>query len=527
MYDGTTDPQDHVAQYKQKMWQLLIPWELIEPTMCKSFGATLSGPALQWLINLKQGTIASFSSLVNKYYQQFATSRELNKQSSDLYRVVQKQNEITRQYWDKFNREMVSIKNCDHSTAIEAFCKGLNYRSRLYYELTRYPCSSFEKVRTRAMAEVRGEEDEHDRSWVERRPSRNSGNQSFNNQSSRNRQGNWQSRRNNVNSVSEPGASEGPSRPAIEYYPNVILYGFDTDAVRIVNALKDIGPPVRWPRKSDKPEHQKDKSKLCDYHGDHGHMTDECNSLKREVAWLLKKGYLKYLLGKKGKRPEIKQEVLSGPPSSPTPSIVIQAISGGSSISGLTYSSAKRISRVGTSASSIPQTYPSNEEKKLDDMVVVFDESRFNEPEHHDCLVISLHVGHYKMKRVLVDNGSSTNIIFKDALDQAGFKESDIIKKSTVLVGFNGEPMNSLGEIQLPTLLKGVNMMQKFYVIDCKTAYNVIVGTPWIHKMKAIPSTYHQLLKFLSPWGVAVVEEDKKQARECYQLALKPHGPAI
>ena len=69
LYNGNTDPQDHVAQYKQKMWQLSIPWELIEPTMCKSFGATLSGPALQWLINLKFGSINSFSSLVNKFYQ--------------------------------------------------------------------------------------------------------------------------------------------------------------------------------------------------------------------------------------------------------------------------------------------------------------------------------------------------------------------------------------------------------------------------------------------------------------------------
>ncbi|XP_021745414.1 uncharacterized protein LOC110711344 [Chenopodium quinoa] len=446
MYDGTTDPQDHVGLYKLNMWQLSILWELIEPTMC---------------------TIASFSSLVNKFYQQFATSRELDKQSTDLYRIVQKQNETTRQYWDRFNREIVSIKTCDHSTAIEAFCKGLNYRSS------------------------------------------------------------WKPRRSNVNSISEPKAGESSSWPAIEYHLDINSYGFDTDIVGVVNALKDIGQPVRWPRKSDKPDHQKDKSRWCEYHGDHGHRTDECNSLKREVAWLPKRGYLKDLLGKKGKGPEVKQEALPGPPASPTPGVVIQAISRGSSINGLTYSNTKRIARVGTSPSSIPQTYPSSDEKKLDDMAILFDESRFNEPEHHDCLVISLHVGQCKMKRVLVDNGNSAYIIFKDALDQAGFKESDITKRSIVLIGFNGEPMNSLAEIQLPTLLKGINMMHKFYVIDCKIAYNVIVGTPWIHKMKAISYTYHQLLKFPSQWGVAVAEGDRKQARECYQLALKPHGPTI
>ncbi|XP_021747725.1 uncharacterized protein LOC110713584 [Chenopodium quinoa] len=291
--------------------------------MCKSFGATLSRPALQWLINLKPGTIASFSSLVNKFYQQFATSRELDKQSCDLYRIVQKQNKTTWQYWDRFNREMVSIKNYDHSTAIEAFHKGLNYRSRLYYELTRYPCSSFEEVRTRAMAEARVEEDEHARNGVERRPSRYSGNQSFSNQNSGTRQGRWQPRRSNVNNISEPKAGESPSWPAIEYHPYISSYGFDTNKVGVVNALKDIGQPLRWPRKSDKPEHRKDKSRWCEYRGDHGHRTYECNSLNKEVAWLLKKGYIKDLLGKKGKGPEIKRESLLGPPASPTPGVVI------------------------------------------------------------------------------------------------------------------------------------------------------------------------------------------------------------
>ncbi|XP_021764224.1 uncharacterized protein LOC110728860 [Chenopodium quinoa] len=109
-------------------------------------------------------------------------------------------------------------------------------------------------------------------------------------------------------------------------------------------------------------------------------------------------------------------------------------------------------------------------------MKIVFNESRFNEPEHHDCLVISLHVSHCLMKRVLVDNGSSTNIIFRDSLDQAEFKKSDIIKRSTGR--FNGEAMNTLGEIQLPTLLKGVNMMHKSYVIDCKIAYNKLPQNP-------------------------------------------------
>uniref|UniRef100_A0A0D2ZPY6 Uncharacterized protein n=1 Tax=Brassica oleracea var. oleracea TaxID=109376 RepID=A0A0D2ZPY6_BRAOL len=47
MYDGTGDPDDHIAQYKQRMLAVALPMESLEATMCKGFGSTLIGPALQ------------------------------------------------------------------------------------------------------------------------------------------------------------------------------------------------------------------------------------------------------------------------------------------------------------------------------------------------------------------------------------------------------------------------------------------------------------------------------------------------
>jgi len=47
-YDGTTDPDDHVAKYRQRMLVVALPKDSCETTMCKRFGSTLNGPALQW-----------------------------------------------------------------------------------------------------------------------------------------------------------------------------------------------------------------------------------------------------------------------------------------------------------------------------------------------------------------------------------------------------------------------------------------------------------------------------------------------
>ena len=41
MYDGTTNPMDHITSYKQRMFTIAIPREQLEACMCKSFGSSL------------------------------------------------------------------------------------------------------------------------------------------------------------------------------------------------------------------------------------------------------------------------------------------------------------------------------------------------------------------------------------------------------------------------------------------------------------------------------------------------------
>ncbi|KAF2550034.1 hypothetical protein F2Q68_00033664 [Brassica cretica] len=80
-YNGTTDPDDHVAQYRQRMLAVALPKGSREATMCKGFGSTLTGPALQWYINLPSRSIASFAVLSDKFVEQFASGRDLEKTS--------------------------------------------------------------------------------------------------------------------------------------------------------------------------------------------------------------------------------------------------------------------------------------------------------------------------------------------------------------------------------------------------------------------------------------------------------------
>ncbi|XP_021845352.2 uncharacterized protein [Spinacia oleracea] len=314
-------------------------------------------------------------------------------------------------------------------------------------------------------------------------------------------------------------------------------YGFNVDIGGVVNALQNVGGTVRWPRKSDKPDFMKDMSKWCDFHRDNGHKTEECISLKKEVALFLKRGHLKELLSDKGKE-TYNQEKTAQPdptassdrPTPPTFNKVVNVIFGGSDICVLTSSVAKSINRGESGAVKERQTEDEIAlDKSLEAMSITFDDSDSldAQQEHQNGLVISLPIGNALIKRILIDNGSSENVLFLEALQEMGLEEKNNVRRSTVLVGFSGESLRTVGEISLPTYVEGVYIMTKFNVVDCPSAYNVILGRPWIHKMKVVPSTYHQSIKFPTRWGVMEIKGQQRDAKKCYETALKQSKSSI
>ncbi|KAF3485524.1 hypothetical protein F2Q69_00052345 [Brassica cretica] len=123
-YNGTADPDDHVAKYRQRMLDVALPKGSREATMCKGFSSTMTGPALQWYINLPSRFIASIAVLSDKFVEQFASSRDLEKTSDSLYEILQNRAEPPRGYIARFNQEKVAIPECSIPTAISAFKRG-------------------------------------------------------------------------------------------------------------------------------------------------------------------------------------------------------------------------------------------------------------------------------------------------------------------------------------------------------------------------------------------------------------------
>ncbi|XP_060190661.1 uncharacterized protein LOC132619928 [Lycium barbarum] len=107
---------------------------------------------------------------------------------------------------------------------------------------------------------------------------------------------------------------------------------------------------------------------------------------------------------------------------------------------------------------------------------------------HNDTLVITVFIGCCRVKHVMVDPGSSANILHWKAVEEMGLLEK-IIPAARTLVSFNMSSETTKGEIDLPVEAGGVIKVTKLYVIDGNMQFNAIFGRPWLHDMKDLELT--------------------------------------
>ena len=123
----------------------------------------------------------------------------------------------------------------------------------------------------------------------------------------------------------------------------------------------------------------------------------------------------------------------------------------------------------------------------------------------NDLLVIELTIRDIDIARVLIDTGSSVDIIFKDTLEKMEIDPSKIVEIPSPLLGLSGETTIAFGSIDLAVKAGTVTRVTEFLVVNRPASYNIIMETPWLNYMRAIPSTYHLCLKFPTPNGIEVI----------------------
>ncbi|XP_030945813.1 uncharacterized protein LOC115970301 [Quercus lobata] len=155
MYNGRTDPVEHVSQFNQMM----AVYSKDEALMCKVFLSSLGLVAMRWFDGLRPNSIDSFKQLTQAFGFHFITSNRVPRPLDSLLSLSMREGETLKansdRYWEMYNE----IKGNYDDVAISTFKSSLPTKHGLRKSLTGKPITSQRQLMDRIDKYKRVEED--------------------------------------------------------------------------------------------------------------------------------------------------------------------------------------------------------------------------------------------------------------------------------------------------------------------------------------------------------------------------------
>ncbi|KAK3038736.1 hypothetical protein RJ639_028343 [Escallonia herrerae] len=235
---------------------------------------------------------------------------------------------------------------------------------------------------------------------------------------------------------------------------------------QILHEIKD-NKALQWPEKMRSRPNKQNKDLWCHFHNDHGHSTDNCGSLKRAIEALIKRGQLrKFVAHKEGQQ-----------------------------------------------QTSLAMEERKDREENAGTINTIFEGLAVRGSSGQARKAYARESGNFDVKRVLVDNGSSAEVLFYDAFKKMNILTDRLQKMDTPLYGFSNQPVAVKGIIALPVTIgtpsMQANFMLDFVVVKVPSAYNGILGLPTLNQLQAVVSTYHLKIKFPAEHDTGEVKGDQ------------------
>ena len=132
MYNGRTDPVEHVSQFKQKMAVHAQDGAL----MCRVFPSSLGSMAMRWFDGLRTNSVSSFKKLTQAFCSRFITCSRVPQPLDSLLSMSMKEGESVKAYSDRYCEMFNEIDGDFDNVAIKTFKVGLPSEHGLRKSLT-------------------------------------------------------------------------------------------------------------------------------------------------------------------------------------------------------------------------------------------------------------------------------------------------------------------------------------------------------------------------------------------------------
>ncbi|GAU51898.1 hypothetical protein TSUD_416830, partial [Trifolium subterraneum] len=129
--------------------------------------------------------------------------------------------------------------------------------------------------------------------------------------------------------------------------------------------------------------------------------------------------------------------------------------------------------------------------------------------DHNLALHISVICKFDSLSNVLVDIGSSLNVMSKITFDKLAYRGALLRPSAIIVKAFDGSRKSVIGEIDLPISVGPYEFQITFQIMDIRASYSCLLGQPWIHEAGAVTSTLHQKLKFVREGKLVIVNGEE------------------
>ncbi|XP_058081848.1 uncharacterized protein LOC131229827 [Magnolia sinica] len=475
-FTGKTDSTEHIECFRT----YTELHNASDAVMCRTFSLTTR----LWFKQLKPKSVSMFAELSDAFLTNFIGGKKL-KPPVHLNNIVQKEGKLLKDYIKRFNFESLQVQKHSEETTLNSIMQGVRDKPFLA-SLDKNLPETLAEFMTRSDKYGDAEETKNLRKAAQnaKTPTKESAKKEVDSAGGK--------KRKDDRTRDERKSGKRPNRRFSTYTP------LNKPQEQVLMEIK-IERFVSWPNKLRSNPNRLNKDKYCHYYRDHDHSTSDCYHLKEEIERLIREGRLREHVERTGTVEECSGD------NRPMEKIwtIVGGPRGGGDSNNARKSHAKSIGRPESEILIIAQ--PSKEKKREKYCISFTDEdARGIHSPHDDTLVITLTIANRRVFRILVDIGSSADVLFTRAFDKLGIERSTLWPVSTSMIEFSGGQILPEGIISLPLAAGSpphqATVMVDFLIVDQSSVYNAILSRPSLSLLQAVVSTYHLSMKFRLSW---------------------------
>ncbi|GAU51110.1 hypothetical protein TSUD_411870 [Trifolium subterraneum] len=466
-YDGLTDPDIHIQNI-----DVILNYQAVNGGIkCRIFPITLVEGAMAWYRSLPQGSITSWKDLCKQFTIHFTVSQKYPKTEANLEAVRQGPNKTLRSYIERFNKEAVQVDVTDDMKKI-------------------------------------------------------------------------------------PDEEEPPRWNQFTNYTPLLVPREIVLTECAASDFKSAG--IRFPKSTPFKPGQ-DRSRYCAYRKSYGHLTEDCIQLKDGIEILIRHGKLKdYVKRKENPRQEEKREGTpeDKPRSSREKNVALavwrpedfyvpnhlkdtyehpilnewenfpetMVISGGVFDKHTIGSVKRKFEELITATSGMAVTLGKPKTSSLP-LSFYLEELPGGSANSQIPLLVRADMANFDVRRILVDSGSSCDIMYAHLFRTLQLDESHLTPYlGSYLQGLNRATTKPWGYVDLIVTFghneTAKSIKVKFLVVDCPSLYQCIISRTAIADLPAVASTAHLKMNYVGP-----VPEAKKSKTSSEQPEANTKSP--